>query len=72
LILTPWYRYFGRAKELPGVKELFQSRKVEEEEQNATFNHYKRFMDQGEDYYGTPVDGDDDLDKLEREEEENG
>lgn len=68
---TKGYKYFGRAKELPGVKELFQSKKKEEEEENATFSHYKRFMNQGEDYYGAWQEGEEELEKAEREEEEN-
>ena len=69
-------RYFGRAKDLPGVRELFQSRKKEDEEESATFSHYKKFMNQGPEYYGSlNENGDDDDDgllKFEREEEENG
>ncbi|KAI6094770.1 Isy1-like splicing factor [Pisolithus sp. B1] len=44
--------YFGRAKDLPGVRELFQSRKKEEEEENVALNYYKKFMNQGPPYYG--------------------
>ncbi|KAH9045937.1 pre-mRNA-splicing factor ISY1 [Lactarius hengduanensis] len=40
----PLKRYFGRAKELPGVKELFESRKKEEDEENATHNFYKNVL----------------------------
>ena len=29
---TKGYKYFGRAKELPGVKELFMSKKTEEDD----------------------------------------
>jgi len=74
---TKGYKYFGRAKDLPGVKELFQSRKNEEDEENATVKFYKRFMDQGEEYYGDgnggngPEDGGEELLRVEREEEEN-
>ncbi|KAG2006914.1 pre-mRNA-splicing factor ISY1 [Coprinopsis cinerea AmutBmut pab1-1] len=49
---TKGYKYFGRAKDLPGVRELFQSRKTEEEEENRVFAHYKRFLNQGPAYYG--------------------
>ena len=63
------FRYFGRAKELPGVRELFQSRKKEEEEENAMLNYYKKFMDQGGEYFG---DGTEELDEEERKEEMNG
>ncbi|KAJ7477981.1 pre-mRNA-splicing factor ISY1 [Mycena galericulata] len=49
---TKGYKYFGRAKELPGVRELFQSRKKDEEEENKALSHYKKFMAQGPAYYG--------------------
>jgi len=49
---TKGYKYFGRAKELPGVKELFQSKKKEEEEENIAQTFYKKFMNQGPSYYG--------------------
>ncbi|KAI6143795.1 Isy1-like splicing factor [Pisolithus tinctorius] len=49
---TKGYKYFGRAKDLPGVRELFQSRKKEEEEESAAFTYYKKFMNQGPAYYG--------------------
>ncbi|KAK0224233.1 Isy1-like splicing factor [Armillaria fumosa] len=56
---TKGYKYFGRAKELPGVRELFQSRKNEEEEENQTLAFYKKFLGQGPAYYGDTdeVDG---------------
>ncbi|KAJ7601090.1 pre-mRNA-splicing factor ISY1 [Mycena floridula] len=44
---TKGYKYFGRAKDLPGVRELFMSRKNEEEEENRTLAYYKKFMNQG-------------------------
>ncbi|KAN0094427.1 Isy1-like splicing factor [Tylopilus felleus] len=49
---TKGYKYFGRAKELPGVRELFQSRKKEEEEENQALAYYKKFMNQGPAYFG--------------------
>ncbi|KAG9310108.1 Isy1-like splicing factor [Chiua virens] len=49
---TKGYKYFGRAKELPGVRELFQSRKKEEEEENQALAYYKKFMHQGPAYFG--------------------
>ncbi|KAF9052192.1 Isy1-like splicing factor [Hymenopellis radicata] len=49
---TKGYKYFGRAKELPGVRELFQSRKKEEEEENAVFAFYKKFTGVGPSYFG--------------------
>ncbi|KAH0831323.1 Isy1-like splicing factor [Lanmaoa asiatica] len=49
---TKGYKYFGRAKELPGIRELFQSRKKEEEEENQALAYYKKFMHQGPAYFG--------------------
>ncbi|OCH90474.1 pre-mRNA-splicing factor ISY1 [Obba rivulosa] len=49
---TKGYKYFGRAKELPGVKELFQSKQKEEDEENQAKNYYKKFMNQGPAYFG--------------------
>ncbi|KAI6022559.1 Isy1-like splicing family-domain-containing protein [Pisolithus marmoratus] len=49
---TKGYKYFGRAKDLPGVRELFQSKKKDEEEENVAYNYYKKFMNQGPAYYG--------------------
>ncbi|KAI6017073.1 Isy1-like splicing family-domain-containing protein [Pisolithus marmoratus] len=49
---TKGYKYFGHAKDLPKVHELFQSRKKEEEEENVILNYYKKFMNQGPAYYG--------------------
>jgi hypothetical protein len=49
---TIYFRYFGRAKELPGVRELFQSRKKEEEEENQVTAFYKKFTNQGPVYFG--------------------
>ncbi|CDO77407.1 hypothetical protein BN946_scf184857.g13 [Trametes cinnabarina] len=54
---TKGYKYFGRAKELPGVKELFMSKKKEEDEENKLHNYYKKFTNQGPGYFG-------DLDEL--------
>ncbi|EMD36942.1 hypothetical protein CERSUDRAFT_51589 [Gelatoporia subvermispora B] len=49
---TKGYKYFGRAKELPGVKELFQSKKKDEDEENQAANYYKKFTNQGPTYFG--------------------
>ncbi|TBU63492.1 pre-mRNA-splicing factor ISY1 [Dichomitus squalens] len=49
---TKGYKYFGRAKELPGVKELFMSKKTEEDEENRVHNYYKKFTNQGPAYFG--------------------
>ncbi|KAI9459308.1 pre-mRNA-splicing factor ISY1 [Russula earlei] len=62
---TKGYKYFGRAKELPGVKELFESRKKEEDEENATHNFYKKFANQGPAYFGDLDEADGELLKYE-------
>ncbi|KAH9974432.1 Isy1-like splicing family-domain-containing protein [Lactifluus volemus] len=58
---TKGYKYFGRAKELPGVKELFESRKKEEDEENATHIFYKKFTNQGPAYFGDLDEADGEL-----------
>jgi pre-mRNA-splicing factor ISY1 len=68
-LTTP--RYFGRAKELPGVRELFQSRKKEEDEDNLALAYYSKFMAQGPAYYGD-LDENEALAVFEREAEEEG
>lgn len=70
--LTCHFRYFGRAKDLPGVRELFQSRKNEEEEENKTFAYYKKYMNQGPEYYGDLDEVDGKLLAYEKEAEEEG
>ena len=65
-------RYFGRAKELPGVKELFESRKKEEDEENATHNFYKKYTNQGPAYFGDLDEVDGELLKYEEEAEQAG
>ncbi|KAF9001138.1 Isy1-domain-containing protein [Cyathus striatus] len=67
---TKGYKYFGRAKDLPGVKELFQSRKKEEEEENQALAYYKKFMNQGPAYYGDLDEVDGKLLEYERKAEE--
>ncbi|KAI0649888.1 Isy1-domain-containing protein [Trametes meyenii] len=49
---TKGYKYFGRAKELPGVKELFVSKKTEEDEENRVHGFYRKFERQGPGYFG--------------------
>ncbi|KAI0672261.1 Isy1-domain-containing protein [Trametes maxima] len=49
---TKGYKYFGRAKELPGVKELFVSKKTEEDEENRVHAFYRKFERQGPGYFG--------------------
>ncbi|KAK0525431.1 NineTeen Complex (NTC) component [Tilletia horrida] len=50
---TRGYKYFGRAKDLPGVKELL-TRTAEQEEELESFKSkkYKRFAGQPPSYYG--------------------
>ncbi|KAK7460429.1 NineTeen Complex (NTC) component [Stygiomarasmius scandens] len=67
---TKGYKYFGRAKELPGVRELFQSRKNEEEEENKTLAYYKKFLNQGPSYYGDLDETDGKLLEAERRAED--
>ncbi|KAI5119465.1 hypothetical protein M0805_007199 [Coniferiporia weirii] len=67
---TKGYKYFGRAKELPGVKELFQSRAKEEDEENQAQAYYKKFASQGPGYYGDLDEQDGSLLKYEKETEE--
>lgn len=69
---TKGYKYFGRAKDLPGVRELFQSRKKEEEEENQVFAFYKKFLNQGPVYYGDLDDNDQNLLHYERQAEAEG
>ncbi|KAJ6613457.1 pre-mRNA-splicing factor ISY1 [Mycena sp. CBHHK59/15] len=67
---TKGYKYFGRAKELPGVRELFQSRKKDEEEENQALAYYKKFMNQGPAYYGDLDENDGSLLKFESQAED--
>ena len=66
------YRYFGRAKELPGVKELFASKKKDEEEENLAANYYKKFLNHGPQYYGDLDEADGKLLEYEMRAEEQG
>ena len=65
-------RYFGRAKELPGVKELFASKKKDEEEENVAASYYKKFLNHGPAYYGDLDEADGKLLQYEMEAEEQG
>ncbi|KAI0265421.1 Isy1-domain-containing protein [Gloeopeniophorella convolvens] len=69
---TKGYKYFGRAKELPGVKELFESRKKEEDEENAAQNFYKKFTNQGPAYFGDLDEADGELLRYEEAAEQEG
>jgi pre-mRNA-splicing factor ISY1 len=72
-LLTDCYnRYFGRAKELPGVRELFQSKKKEEDEENQAQAYYKKFTNQGPAYFGDLDEADGKLLEFERQAEEEG
>lgn len=66
------YRYFGRAKELPGVKELFASKKKDEEEENLAANYYRKFLNHGPAYYGDLDEADGKLLEYETLAEERG
>ena len=66
------YRYFGRAKELPGVKELFASKKKDEEEENLAANYYKKFLNHGPAYFGDLDEADGKLLEYEMQAEERG
>lgn len=68
----PWYRYFGRAKDLPGVKELFQRGAIQETEDAARFSSFQKFRDNGDDYYGNLDEVDPELVKEEEEMEVEG
>jgi len=67
-----YFRYFGRAKELPGVRELFQSRKKEEEEENQVTAFYKKFTNQGPVYFGDLDETDGKILSYEKKAEEEG
>lgn len=56
---TRGYKYFGRAKDLPGVKEML-NRSVEEEAEMESFRSlkYKRFANQPASYYGDDDESD--------------
>lgn len=53
------YKYFGRAKDLPGVKELL-SKQVEtaEEREDKQYSHYRQYYHQTPAYYGLEDDQD--------------
>lgn len=64
------YKYFGRARELPGVKELFESARAREAEEKTadTRVDIRRYVDAT--YYGwSPDEEDDELLKYEAERE---
>ncbi|KAK4050532.1 NineTeen Complex (NTC) component [Microbotryomycetes sp. JL221] len=65
------YKYFGRAKDLPGVKELFANAAAETEEAEK-YKHKRHtiFSDPGPNYWGEQDDEDEGLLKAERDMEE--
>ncbi|PVF99947.1 Isy1-like splicing factor [Serendipita vermifera] len=67
---TKGYKYFGRAKELPGVKELFESKSKEEDEDKATMEFYKKFTGNGPSYYGDLDEADGELLEFESKAEQ--
>lgn len=64
---TRGYKYFGRAKDLPGVKELL-NRTAEQEAELESFRSlkYKRFASQPPAYYGDEDEDDGKLLEMER------
>ena len=54
------------------MKELFQSKKKEQEEENVAQNFYKRFTNQGPAYFGELDEQDGKLLEYERAAEEEG
>jgi len=67
---TKGYKYFGRAKDLPGVRELFESRKKDEDEENVAQTFYKKFTNQGPVYFGDLDEQDGSLLEYEHQAEE--
>ncbi|KAG8747568.1 NineTeen Complex (NTC) component [Ceratobasidium sp. 414] len=67
---TRGYKYFGRAKELPGVKELFQRNTEKEDEESKVYVYYKKYLDQGPAYFGDFDEDDEELLRYEKETEE--
>ena len=71
----PWwhiFRYFGQAKDLPGIKELFESWKKGDEEESQALSYYKKFMNQGPSYFGDLDESDGKLLEYKQEAEEEG
>ncbi|WVQ96233.1 hypothetical protein IAU59_003337 [Kwoniella sp. CBS 9459] len=63
---TRGYKYFGRAKELPGVKELFTRGAAQATEESARNASFQMFRHQGPSYYGD----EDEMDSALAEEED--
>jgi len=66
------FRYFGRAKDLPGVREMFMSKAKDEDEETQAMSYYKKFLGQGPSYFGDLDEADDELLEFERDAEETG
>ncbi|ORY25631.1 Isy1-like splicing factor [Naematelia encephala] len=58
---TRGYKYFGRAKELPGVKEMFSRGAIQASEESARNASFQMFRNQGPEYYGDTDEGDAEL-----------
>ncbi|CDZ96265.1 mRNA splicing factor [Phaffia rhodozyma] len=67
---TRGYKYFGRAKELPGVKELFSKKAVAETDESQRAELFRRYRNQGPEYYGDLDETDGTVLDAEREREE--
>lgn len=57
---------------MPGVRELFQSRKKDEEEENQVHAYYKKFTNQGPAYFGDLDEADGRILAYERSAENEG
>ena len=68
------YKYFGRAKELPGVKELFESAAKDQDELTSyKRQRYSVYENVGPDYFGDlGAEAEEEMVKAEREAEEEG
>ncbi len=65
------YKYFGRAKDLPGVKELFTSKRTDEDgEDGGRGDRYRAFRNLPQSYYGDEDEDDGVLLEEERRAEE--
>jgi pre-mRNA-splicing factor ISY1 len=64
-MITPGYKYFGAARELPGVKELFEKNELEDKPRSRA----ELYEGIDTNYYGFHDDDDGKLAKLEQEAE---
>ncbi|WVN85096.1 pre-mRNA-splicing factor ISY1 [Cryptococcus depauperatus CBS 7841] len=65
---TRGYKYFGRAKELPGVKDMFTKSAQQATEESARNASFQMFRHQGPGYFGDEDELDEDL--IGKEDEE--